>query len=369
MNETLVARREALQRQNQEVNHQVEAIEQRRQQLTSGSGPASSSSISSLCGTRSASPLARPPIRKTEYDEDLNQQSESKTGLEIELSASIDSLGSQDLKEARRRLAKSESKEKVPTGSRKNSAKRSQQKKRPDKSKASPEEASQSKKKSGSVGDIPVNVDPVRENGPEGLGPEATVRYQKARLRVLQDEADTAIARAEELQTAQAALKVEIENLKAENTVLTKKNQQTQQLLEKQRELCVAQAEKQRILEGQLASTQARVEETQRAEKLASQQFRSKDVRLNRALEELEKVKTQLQDEKKNQGEQMVTKADYDQIVRDNKKLDKQKGELLAAFKKQMKLIDLLKRQRVHMEAAKMLSFTEAEFSKTLELG
>lgn len=36
-------------------------------------------------------------------------------------------------------------------------------------------------------------------------------------------------------------------------------------------------------------------------------------------------MKAQLQDEKKNHGEQMVTKAEYDQVVRDNKKLDKQK--------------------------------------------
>ncbi|KAF1776874.1 hypothetical protein GQ600_1198 [Phytophthora cactorum] len=319
------------------------AIEQRRQQLTSGSRPSSSSSTTSLRGT----PRVRSSVRN---DVELNQQSDPKTGLEIELSASIDSLGSQDLKEARRQLAKSESKEKVATGSRKNSAKRSQRKKHHDEAKASPQDAPCSKKKSDSVDGSPDKVGPVQDSEPGGLGLEATVRYQKARLRVLQDEADTAIARAEQLQVAQTALKVEIDNLKGENMALSKKNQQTQQLLEKQRELSVAQEEKQRILEGQLASAQARLEEIQRVEKLASQQFRSKDVRLNRALEELEKVKAQLQDEKKNHGEQMVAKAEYDQIVRDNKKLDKQKGELLAAFKKQMKLIDLLKRQRVHME-------------------
>ncbi|EGZ29408.1 hypothetical protein PHYSODRAFT_309767 [Phytophthora sojae] len=373
MNESLAARQEALQRQNQELNQQVEAIEQRRQQhLAPASRPSSSSSTTSLRGTRAASPQIESPIRKSKsvhQDESHDQHSDSKSGLEIHLSASIDSLSSQDLKEARRQLTKSEGKEKVVASSRSNSAKRSQRQKKQTGSETPPQDAPRSKKKSSIGGDSPDNADPIRGHDPEGLGLEATVRYQKARLRVLQDEADAAVAQTEQLQAARSGLKSAIETLKTENVTLTKKMQQIQMLLEKQRELSVAQEAKQRILEGQLAAAQARVEETQRAEKFASQQIRSKDIRLNRALEEIEKVKAQLQDEKKNHGEQMVTKAEYDQVVRDNKKLDKQKGELLAAFKKQMKLIDLLKRQRIHMETAKMLSFTEAEFSKTLELG
>lgn len=49
--------------------------------------------------------------------------------------------------------------------------------------------------------------------------------------------------------------------------------------------------------------------------------------------------------------------------------LGSQKVDLISGFKAQLKLIDVLKRQKLHLEAAKMLSFSEEEFSKALEWG
>ena len=69
------------------------------------------------------------------------------------------------------------------------------------------------------------------------------------------------------------------------------------------------------------------------------------------------------------QGKSDNVRRDMEKLVNDNRKLERERNELLQAFKKQMKLIDVLKRQKMHIESAKLLAFTEDEFVKTLELG
>ena len=51
------------------------------------------------------------------------------------------------------------------------------------------------------------------------------------------------------------------------------------------------------------------------------------------------------------------------------RKLERQRSELINAFKKQGQLIEILKQQKLHLEAARLLQFTEEEFSKLIESG
>mmetsp|Transcript_81475 Transcript_81475/g.143685 ORF Transcript_81475/g.143685 Transcript_81475/m.143685 type:complete len:358 (-) Transcript_81475:88-1161(-) len=93
-------------------------------------------------------------------------------------------------------------------------------------------------------------------------------------------------------------------------------------------------------------------------------------LRLQRAQHEVEVIRTTA-------GEERAALAQkYDKALADAQKLQaevvKLKGErsdLLLAFRKQTKLVDVLKRQKMHLEASRLLAFTEEEFTKTLELG
>ncbi|KAK3709144.1 hypothetical protein QZH41_018057, partial [Actinostola sp. cb2023] len=123
-------------------------------------------------------------------------------------------------------------------------------------------------------------------------------------------------------------------------------------------------------LEQLLSSTKKELEGAQREQKQFVSNKNVVEVRLNRALEEVEKNKSALHKAKsssKDTSEQ--ERRRLDQLLAENKRLEKQKNELMTGFKKQMKLIDILKRQKMHIEAAKLLQFSEEEFVKALDWG
>ena len=99
-----------------------------------------------------------------------------------------------------------------------------------------------------------------------------------------------------------------------------------------------------------------------------------KDVQIKRVVETINKLKGQMTDNQQqskmssqSQSSNMVDRSLLDSAESKIRLLEKQKVDLIAAFKKQMRLIDVLKRQKAHLEAAKLLSFTEEEFVKALD--
>jgi len=126
---------------------------------------------------------------------------------------------------------------------------------------------------------------------------------------------------------------------------------------------------KSEFLQQQFQTAQKDLENLTKEIKHMEKERSVRDTRLNHVLEELEKYKKAFKDQATNCADSELNTAHRKEILNlqhANKRLEIQKTELLAIFKKQLKLIDILKRQKLHLEAVTKLSFIEEEFNKTL---
>jgi chromosome segregation ATPase len=204
----------------------------------------------------------------------------------------------------------------------------------------------------------------------EGVGAEAQLRYQKARLQVLEEELQKARGDAASTASKLQAAETQLKEAQQQRAKLERHEKSVAAALEREKLACAEQRQRAETFERELSLLRKEMDEAGRGQRNALGELRGKDVRLNRALEELEKYRTQLREMREaRDGAGHDARADAQRLAAENARLRKRQSDLILAFKKQAKLIDVLKRQKLHVEAARMLSFTEEEFSKTLELG
>ena len=121
-------------------------------------------------------------------------------------------------------------------------------------------------------------------------------------------------------------------------------------------------------LQQEVASLKKDLQTAERIVKQAEAASKAKETQLKRATETIARMKTQMGELlEKGSGDDKSDRARADAAEARVKVLEKQRSDLISAFKKQMKLIDVLKRQKMHIEAARLLSFTEEEFVKALD--
>ena len=98
-------------------------------------------------------------------------------------------------------------------------------------------------------------------------------------------------------------------------------------------------------------------------EKKNKQEVISKDKQIVKLIEEVDKKNIVIT----SSTTQQIKEKENEKLIQENKKLEKQKNEIYAAFKKSLKLCSILKREKIHLENARLLAFTEDEFKNLLE--
>eukprot|EP00392_Amoebophrya_sp_AT5.2_P008615 g8643.t1 len=209
-----------------------------------------------------------------------------------------------------------------------------------------------------------------------------TIRFQKARIIALQEELDKSIKQLTNRDGDNAQLKADNKALTDENKRLSRQHVVGEGHQEKLKKTVALLEQKIKDFEKDLGEARKENDQLSVLSRKQEQDIHSKDARVNRLLEDCERYRVSLKelkshDQSKVQSDRReLIHRDHDQLLvavtdtdNENRKIERQRNELVSAFKKQMKLIDVLKKQRTHLEAARVLSFTEDEFVRILDLG
>jgi len=217
---------------------------------------------------------------------------------------------------------------------------------------------------------VPPDHDSLPPELVDGVSEAATKRFKAARLMVLQEEVEQLraqlAAKTEEAAQAERHAREEQQQRAKQD----KAEKQLRAALEREKSVTSELRARGDALEAELSVARRESDEASRAKQAVSSEQRGKDVRLNRALEELDRYRNQLRELREDRdGAGQGARAEAQRLAAECSRLRKRQSELLLAFRKQAKLIDVLKRQKLHAEAACVLGFTEEEFTRTLELG
>ncbi|KAF4682652.1 Testis expressed 9 [Perkinsus olseni] len=206
--------------------------------------------------------------------------------------------------------------------------------------------------------------------GDELASLRGTIKFQKARIQALQEELNSAVKGASERGRELNELKEENKTLNEGNGKLTRRCGALEKENDKLLSKATKQEERAKGLDEELHEVKKDLEQLRIVHRKVEHESRAKDTRISRITEELEKAKAAVREARsKHKDETVHDKRETDRMLGEIRKLERQRAELIGAFKKQMKLIDILKRQKIHVEAARLLSFTEEEFISALELG
>jgi hypothetical protein len=203
--------------------------------------------------------------------------------------------------------------------------------------------------------------------------PDAAMRYLKAQNKMLTKENENSNEIKRHLTEQVSDLQRQLNNEREENKSIKKRINllETENKRNGGRQAALnTNAADAEALSQEVATLRKDIQTAERIAKQSGDNAKLKDTQLKRAVEAIAKLKTQISElQQQSQGDNAGDRAKLEGFESRCKVLERQRTDLITGFKKQMKLIDVLKRQKVHIEAARLLAFTEEEFMKTLDWG
>jgi len=206
--------------------------------------------------------------------------------------------------------------------------------------------------------------------GGSTIGKDAELRLQRARCKAMEKKLDDLVSMQGERERTVSEQQKVIKELEGRLKAVERERDGMNRKLSAEKKQNSDLLKRCKRLEAESYSVSSDLKEFKKEQKTKTESMRNAHIRLNRALEDAEKYRTlwiQHQDENRNRSE--IHNEELVELKKENRVLIKQKNELLAAFRKQLKLIDVLKKQRLHLEAAKVLQFNETTFAKALDIG
>lgn len=203
-----------------------------------------------------------------------------------------------------------------------------------------------------------------------GAAPDTADRYLKAKVKMLTKQLEESGQIKKKLDDMNKDIQRQLHTEREENKRLNKRVQTLEAEMRKNAGRQINTPNSKNSLESlqqEVALLRKDLETSERLAKQSNNDLKAKDLQLKRAAETINKLKSQAQEQEVDARSGEVSKETRVKTAEAKvKMLEKQKAELVDGFRKQMKLIDVLKRQKVHIEAARLLAFTEEEFAKTL---
>nr|CAB3266914.1 testis-expressed sequence 9 protein-like [Phallusia mammillata] len=213
-------------------------------------------------------------------------------------------------------------------------------------------------------------IDDVMPQAATEMGAEAQIRFLKAKARVLQEELEASTKECQKILDDKNKLQAQLKEAQEESDRVKKNLNLQQTSIQKLKNAFEDEKKNSESKSIQLQAAVKEVDVLKREQKQITTSNSATEVRLNRALEEVDKLKSQLHKQKFS-GKEASDRdlREIDKLRSENKRHERMRNDSLAVMKKQQKLIGVLKRQVLHIEAAKLLSFTEEEFVKALDWG